>query len=150
MKNVMKCDGFKNYFIKKQSGFNFRLNLGSLSEEEMKHVFLILFMSFMAVSCSHLTVVQIIYGKPGHWTEIQKKDVPGIVTEKFEDKFNGIAVEKWYKIGKRHYGASYQKNGMLNLVVFSESGALRNEETDFREDDYYDDYEDYWDFDYYD
>ncbi len=95
-------------------------------------------------------MVHLLYGKTSQWAELKNEDVPVVVMEEFAEKFVSITPGKWYRLGKSHYAVSFQKNGRLNLAVFSSTGVLQNEEYDFREDDYYDDYDDYWDYDMYD
>lgn len=95
-------------------------------------------------------MVNIIYGKTSRWTELKQEEVPLVVFEEYTERYINIHPEKWYKLGKRHYAASFQLNGKLNLAVFSSTGVLQNEEYDFREDNYYDDFDEYWDYDIYD
>ena len=115
----------------------------------MRRIIVIGLLSMLLSSCSHTTVVRLLYGKPSKWAELKSEKVPEIVLEKYSEQFSTIKAEKWYKLGRSHYGVSFQRNGRLNLAVFSSSGNLQNEEFDFREDDYYE-FDDWWDYDIYD
>ncbi|MBI5541491.1 MAG: hypothetical protein HY951_15615 [Bacteroidia bacterium] len=117
----------------------------------MKRFLILISVLFFLNSCSELAVIQVFHGKESKWIEIKKEDVPTIVIESFVLKYPGSVVEKWYKITKNQYIASFKKDSKPMFAVISSSGVMNNEYLNDPEDLYgYDDYDDFMDSDYYD
>jgi hypothetical protein len=113
-----------------------------------KIIFLIPFTVFI-FSCSNLNIVRILYGKSDYWTEISKNEVPEIIIEEFAEKLTKVTPEKYYRIGKKHFAIKYIRNGLKQLAVYSKEGVLKTEDTDFDEDEQWDD-DDLRDYDLWD
>ena len=101
-------------------------------------------------SCSELKIITFFHGNESKWTEVKKEEVPAVIFDSFILKYPDSVVEKWYKINKDQFIASFQKGNKKIFAVISDNGILNNEYLNDQEDMYgYDDYDDYIDSDYY-
>jgi hypothetical protein len=95
-------------------------------------------------------VIQVFHGNESKWKEVKKEEVPNTVFEFFILKNPNIVVEKWYKLNKRQYIASFEKNKKRVFSIISANGNSQNELLIDQDDMYgYDDFDDYIDSDYY-
>jgi hypothetical protein len=74
-------------------------------------------------------------------SEIKTNNVPLNLIEAFQNKYPGIAAEKWYQLNKHKYAVSFQKEGVYKYAYFTNIGIFQDEEID--EELYYDSYDEY-------
>ncbi len=116
----------------------------------MKRLLLFFLVLFVLSSCSELTMISVFHGNESKWTEAKKEEVPALVLESFKSKYPNANVDKWYRISKSQFVASFQKDNNKTFAIISANGVLNTEYLNDIEDMFgYDDFDDYIDSDYY-
>jgi hypothetical protein len=110
--------------------------------------------SFLVVivmsSCSELTMIHVFHGNESNWTEVKKEEVPAVVFDSFVLKYSNSVVDKWYKVNKNQFIASFQKDNKRMFAIISANGEVNNEYLNDLEDLFgYDEYDDYIEYDNY-